>query len=145
MNEQITKLNEYLADLGVLNVKLHNLHWNVKGHGFKQAHVNIEEMYDDLFEKFDEVAERIKMLGDFPKASLKSYLESTNIKELESKNYEVKESYELILSDYLELRNAAINIRTIADKLDDFSTVAMMEDHIIGYNKQIWFLESDLK
>jgi DNA-binding ferritin-like protein len=31
-------LNVYLSDLAVLNVKLHNLHWNVVGPQFVQLH-----------------------------------------------------------------------------------------------------------
>ncbi len=145
MNKQTAKLNEYLSDLGVLNVKLHNLHWNVSGRGFHQAHVYIETLYDDFFEKFDVVAERIKMLGDYPLASLKEYLEKSDIKELETKDYSVTNSYKMILEDFQYLKTKAIDIRSIADEVGDFGTVAIMEDHVLGYDKQIWFIESELK
>ncbi len=145
MEKQIVKLNEYLADLGVLNVKLHNLHWNVVGLGFHQTHVFIETLYDDLFEKFDEVAERIKMLNSFPKASLKQYLEVTSISELTDKDYSVKESYEIILADFKVLKNLATDIRNISDGNSDFGTVAIMEEHVANYDKFIWFIESELK
>ena len=82
MIKQINLMNEYVSDLAVLNVKFHNLHWNVVGRQFVSVHVYLEKMYDDFFEKYDEVAERIKMLGFFAKASLKEYLDNTRIKEL---------------------------------------------------------------
>lgn len=145
MNKQTVKLNEYLSDLGVLNVKLHNLHWNVAGRGFRQAHIYIESLYDDFFEKFDEIAERIKMLGDYPLASLKTYLENTSIKELETKDYSVKDAFTIILEDYVYLKKKAADLRSNADEAGDFSTVAIMEEHVSGFDKQIWFLESELK
>lgn len=43
----------YLANLAVLNAKLHNLHWNVVGRAFIQVHEYTEGLYDELFEQFD--------------------------------------------------------------------------------------------
>ena len=34
----IKKLNEFLSDLEMLNVKLQNYHWNVTGKGFFTTH-----------------------------------------------------------------------------------------------------------
>ena len=81
------KLDVYLANLAVNYIKLHDLHWNVIGKGFKQTHEYLEEMYDATTESLDEVAEYQKMVGEYPKASLKDYLEIATIKELESKDF----------------------------------------------------------
>ncbi|MBN2540605.1 MAG: DNA starvation/stationary phase protection protein [Bacilli bacterium] len=145
MEKQVNKLNQYLSDIGVLNVKLHNLHWNVKGRGFHQAHVYLETLYDDLFEKFDEIAERIKMLGFYPKASLKEFLSTSNVQELESKDYSVTEAFQTVLDDYMNLRQKATEIRETTNAIDDFGTVSILEDHILGYDKQLWFIRSELK
>jgi len=39
-------LQEYLSNLAVLNVKLHNIHWNVVGENFLKIHDFTEEAYD---------------------------------------------------------------------------------------------------
>ncbi len=145
MNEQVNLMNKYVADLAVLNVKFHNLHWNVVGENFETVHVYIEKLYDDLFLKFDEVAERVKVLGEYPKASLKSYLEITNVKELENKDYRIDETYNLLLEEMIHLKESCAKIRKIADENDDFVTVGLMEDHIGVYDKEIWFIKSTLK
>jgi starvation-inducible DNA-binding protein len=138
-------MNQYVSDLAVLNVKFHNLHWNVVGPNFEQVHVYIEKLYDDLFIKYDEVAERLKMLGTFPLASLKSYLETTKVEELETKDFPVKEALSIVKLELNRLKTLSKEIRSIADQNDDFVTVGMMEDHIAGYDKEIWFVESALK
>lgn len=145
MKKELELMNQYVADLGVLNVKFHNLHWNVTGQNFEQVHVYLEKQYDDFFEKFDEVAERIKMIGEFPVASLSKFLEITSVKEIEDKDITTKDALKIALEELVALKSLALEIRKEADQLDDFVTVALMEDHIAGYDKEIWFLQAALK
>ncbi|EHM12988.1 DNA-binding ferritin-like protein (oxidative damage protectant) [Jonquetella anthropi DSM 22815] len=138
------KLDIYLANLVVGNIKLHNLHWNVKGFAFKQVHEYLESLYDEVFEKMDEVAELQKMKGEFPKASVKQSLELASVKELEDKSWDVKEAVTIALEYVKEMKKLALEIRSEVDEKDNFALANMMEDHIAGYSKEIWFMESML-
>ena len=140
------KLNLYIANLAVENIKFHNLHWNVVGKQFVAIHEYLEAEYDKASERLDEVAELIKMSGEFPVANLKEYLEITTIKEIEeSKEICVKDALEIVLSDIKLQKDLALEIRKEANNNDDFSIANVMESHIEDYNKQIWFIESSLK
>ncbi|MDK8276797.1 MAG: DNA starvation/stationary phase protection protein [Peptoniphilus duerdenii] len=142
----MTKLNTYLANLAVINIKLHNLHWNVVGSQFVSVHEYLESEYDKAGERLDEVAEIIRMSGEFPVANLKEYLEISTIKEIEtSKEISIKETLEIVLSDIKLQKELAIQIRKEANETDDFPVANAMEDHIEDYNKQIWFINSSLK
>ena len=145
MSKKVDLLNQLVADLSVAFVKFHNLHWNVKGERFKEVHEYAEELYDMLNEQYDEVAERVKMLGEFPPASLKAYLEMTNVKELENKDYRTKEVFELLLENLEYLQGLATEARNVADEEGDFATVAMLEDIVGEYFKHIWFVKSATK
>ena len=134
------KLNLYIANLAVENIKFHNLHWNVVGKQFVAIHEYLEAEYDKASERLDEVAELIKMSGEFPVANLKEYLEITTIKEIC-----VKDALEIVLSDIKLQKDLALEIRKEANNKDDFSIANVMESHIEDYNKQIWFIESSLK
>lgn len=136
------KLDVYLSNLLVGNVKLHNLHWNVVGSNFKGVHEYLEGLYDDFFEKYDEVAEYQKQIGDYPKAAVKNYLDLSTVEEIESKEYSIKESIEKALELIKLQKDLALEI---IEEADDFVLSNMMEDHITGYNKEIWFMESMLK
>ncbi len=139
------KLDVYLANLTVNYIKLHNLHWNVIGRSFKQTHEYLEEMYDATTESLDVVAEYQKMVGEYPKASLKDYLEIATIKELESKDYSNDEAFKIALDDQKLMRKLATEIRNEADEKGEFSLVALMEDEVGAQTKHIWFIESTLK
>ncbi len=145
MDKQKKLLNQYVADLQVLNTKLHNLHWNVVGERFEPVHVYAEKLYDMLFENFDEAAERLKMIGEFPLASLKDYLAVTNVEEIESRDYQIPEVYKILKEEFDKLRELATEIRNISDDQGDFITVAMLEDQVAEYDKELWFMEQALK
>ncbi len=140
--KKIEKMGQLVADLAVLNTKFHNLHWNVVGLEFEAIHLLTEQAYNDFFLKYDDLAERMKMLGEFPPASLTGYLAVTKVKELENKNWTVKETLELVLEAYNHLKAEFLELRTLADEEDDFATVALAEDYVAEFDKQIWFISS---
>ena len=146
MNKQLVeKINGYLANVGVGYIKLHNLHWNVVGPEFKAVHEYLEGLYDGFAEVLDAVAELLKMNDEMPLASLKDYLAVASIKELEAKDYGVKEVLEIVLADLKEMKAEAEDIRKLADEEDAYDVVAMMEGDLEKYNKNIWFIKSMLK
>lgn len=138
------KLNQYLSNLAVLNVNLHNLHWNVEGLQFVKIHEFTEELYDDFFEKYDAVAEMLKMKGENPLTKLSDYLQNASIKELDQNKFSCKEVLQILL-DYLnEMQRLATDIRNEADQDGDFEVVAEFEDHVAGYSKNLWFVKAML-
>lgn len=136
------KLNEYLSNLAVINVKLHNLHWNVVGKQFVQIHEFTESMYNDVFGKFDDVAELIKIQGGKPLARLSDYLQNASIKELDKDVFTTDEVLEILQDDLRKMKDLAIDIRNAADEEGDFETVAAFEEYVAGYNKTLWFIRS---
>ena len=93
----MNKLNKYLANLEVGNILLHNLHWNVEGFTFKAVHEYLEGLYDEFFDMLDDVAEYERKNGQFPPASLKEYLELSDVKERVSKSVDAKEAIKTAL------------------------------------------------
>ena len=113
-------LDCYLSNLMIGNIKLHNLHWNVTGLTFKAVHEYLETLYEDSFEKYDEVAELQKQFGLPVLASAKDYLENTSLKELGNAEYSPREAIELA-KEYIEtMRALALTIREEAQKEDCF-------------------------
>ena len=140
--ELSTSLNTYLADLGVLYIKLHNLHWNVVGRDFKQVHEYLETLYDGVSDVLDEVAELLKMQGAQPLASLKDYLAAASLQELPSAELHSGEVLSIVHGDLAALRDQAQQIRTAAAAEDNYAVVSMMEGHLAQYNKTLWFVEA---
>ena len=143
--ELLLNLNKYLANLGVLYVKLHNLHWNVVGINFKAIHEYFENLYDGISASLDRVAETIKMHEETPLASLKSYLEVSDIKELESSEIDGKKSLKIVLEDFKKIKSLIEEIRKEADEEDLYDIVTLIESDLEQYNKSIWFIKAMLK
>ncbi|MDC7219512.1 MAG: DNA starvation/stationary phase protection protein [Spirochaetales bacterium] len=142
---KIELMNKYVANLAVLNVKLHNLHWNVVGIRFMSVHQFTESLYDDFFAKFDDVAEQIKILGQTPVSTLKGYLAIADVEEIEEKDFATTEVLKIVKADLELMNKTAKEIRAVADEEGDFNTVAMFEEHSAGYEKNLWFLSAMLK
>lgn len=143
MNKNLIEMiNRYLANIGVSYIKMHNLHWNVVGPAFKVVHEYLEGIYDAYADVLDEVAELLRMNGALPAASLKEYLALADIEELPSEEISIPDALAILLADMKQLKAQAAAIRAAADEEDAFETVAMMEDQISQFNKDIWFVES---
>ena len=140
----VKKVNEYLSNLAVLNVKLHNIHWNVEGNQFQRIHNFTEEIYDDLFAKYDEIAEMLKMKEEKPLVTMKDYLENASVEESSKDVFSVKESLETVKEDLELMKKLATEIRNEADEENDFEAVAIFEDHVADYSLNIWFVRAML-
>ena len=66
-------LSRLLADSYTLYLKTHNYHWNVTGPMFQSLHVQFEEHYTELALAVDEIAERIRALGELAPGSYTAF------------------------------------------------------------------------
>lgn len=142
--DYLRMFNEYLADLSVWTMKLHNIHWNVKGMQFMPIHKFTETEYNKSFERMDGIAEHIKMFGHFPVSTYKEQLEISHIKEEDSRDFKDVEALEIIKKDMETLKEVATRLRKLSDEQSWFSAVSLFEEHIYDYNKQLWFINSIL-
>lgn len=138
----LNQLQVYLSNLAVWNQKLHNMHWNVEGKLFFQLHEKTEDMYNEVFGQFDEVAELIKIKGKLPVASLAEYVKLATLKEVESKKFSTDEVVDIIMADLTALNELAREIRDEADKAGDFTVVMMFEEFVANFEKNLWFLRA---
>ncbi len=138
------QLNQQVANLSVLYVKLHNFHWFVKGESFFQLHEKFEELYDETTEIYDEVAERMLMIGEKPVATLKGALELATIKEATGKET-TKEMIESLIHDYKLLNDEFGHAIPVAESTNDDVTVDLLTSNRAVFQKHIWMLQELLK
>ena len=144
--ELVWEVNRQIANLGVGYIKFHNLHWNVVGGQFKPVHEYLEALYDSFSDSLDEVAEILKMNDEYPVASLRGFLELSQIQELEeSKDINYVEVLKVVLEDLVVLQNQAKVIRNLAQEDDIIVLIDSMEGIISNIDKELWFIRSMLK
>lgn len=137
-------LKQLQADAHFLYLKFHNYHWNVKGLQFYSIHEATEKAYEEMSELFDTAAERLLQLG------YKAIICQGELKELSkapkvSKDcFTPKEVMELMVADYEYLLGLFKELRKVANDKDDSTTIAIAEDNIAKYEKEIWMLKNAL-
>ena len=141
----VKKLNEFLSDLEIVNVKLQNYNWNVVGKGFFTTHEKLEEYYDEIREQIDEVAEHILALGNQPVGTMKDFMENSKIREAKNEQIKSIDIMENVMNDLQELKQKAIQIKQEAEDKEYYATSSMMDDYLADYSKKIWMLNAALK
>lgn len=135
------ELNGLLADLVVEYHKLQNLHWYVEGKDFFTTHTKLEEFYNYINAMIDEVAEHILMIDGQPKASLKEFLEASNIEELPEKHISSSEAFSHVKTDFTYLLENIRKIKKEADQKEIYVISSLMDGYISNFTKTLWMLK----
>ncbi|RFM27183.1 Dps family protein [Deminuibacter soli] len=138
-------LGRILADEFVLYTKTRNFHWNVEGSNFVEMHTFYEKMYDELDEVFDEVAERIRMLGHYSQGRLKDFLQVTSLLEEEYTNDQQKQLQSLLSDHETVIRLLRNDIDELQDKMHDAGNADFVTGLLKQHEKWAWFIRSYLR
>lgn len=137
----IDALNADLANLVVVNTKLHNYHWNIQGPAFFGLHEQTEAWYNYVFQFSDDVAERVLQLGSKPLSTLKDYLAKATIAEDPAQTFTPKDLLDKVEVDFKALRESASKVRAQAEEAGDIGTVAMYDGQIGWLEKALWMIQ----
>ena len=140
------QLSKLLADEYLLYTKTRNAHWNVEGPDFHSMHVFFESQYDELDEIMDSVAERIRMLGHYAPATLKSFLQLTHLAELVERSNDSLGFIRELVADHesvIEFIRGSIN--SFANDYHDLGTSDFITGLMENHEKMSWMLRSHLK
>lgn len=134
-------LSHLLADSYVLFLKTHNYHWNVTGPMFQTLHTMFEEQYTELFTAVDEIAERIRALGEIAPGSFAEFEKLSRIKE-ESGQPNAQEMIQNLVLGQEAVTQTARSIIEIADEANDEPTLDLLTQRMQIHEKNAWMLRS---
>jgi starvation-inducible DNA-binding protein len=81
MNELNTSMKKLLANVFFYYYKAHAFHWNVEGTLFSQIHEFLQDIYEDAHTSVDDIAERIRILGEYAPTSISELYNFKTIEE----------------------------------------------------------------
>lgn len=140
------ELMKLLADEYVLYTKTRNAHWNVTGPDFYDKHKFFETQFQQLAEIVDSVAERIRTIGHFAPATLKSFLELTQLTEKTSEKNDSHGFIKQLVADHeaiiIRLRE---NITPFAEDFKDIGSSDFITALMQSHEKMAWFLRTHLQ
>ncbi len=146
LTEIAHSLSKILADEFILYLKTRNAHWNVEGPDFMSMHKFFEAQYEELDETMDEVAERIRIIGHYAPATLKSYLELTHLTENSRKKNDSQGFIKELLADHETIvTRLRENVDRFADELNDAGTSDFITGLMKTHEKMAWMLRSHLR
>ena len=141
--ELVEKLNELLANYSVFYQNTRGYHWNIKGDKFFELHVKFEDLYNNLQQKIDEIAERILALGFSPDHKYSDYLRISKIKE----SKRVSESFTTVkeILDYFKTLIACQRkLLVLSAEANDEGTNTMIADYTKELEKMVWMYSAYL-
>ncbi|HXH32285.1 MAG TPA: Dps family protein [Bacteriovoracaceae bacterium] len=134
-------LSKLLADSYLLYLKTQNYHWNVTGSMFHQLHTLFETQYREQAESIDEIAERIRALGEFAPGSFTSFTKVASIKE-ETSVPTAEEMIQNLVHGNECVVTTAREIIALTDECEDDVTADLMVERMQVHEKNAWMLRS---
>lgn len=146
MSEQklINFLNQELSNFNVMYVKLHRYHWFIQGQHFYGLHALFEDLYNEMAENLDEIAERILAIGGKPLATMTKYLDETTLKEAQADDKEMEVLNQLHEDFGQMIREIKEMGLALAEEAHDEGTIDMLVGYLKKFEKHCWMFRAYL-
>lgn len=130
-----------LVDSYALYLKAHNYHWNVTGAHFVSLHKLFQDIYEDLAVAVDEIAERIRSLGEKVPANFKVF---DSVASIEDGN-EHSSAQAMIMElakDHRIVAETLAKALQVSQKAEDESSADILIQRLKTHDKFAWMLDS---
>lgn len=134
-------LRGFLSHTFVAYMKTYALHWNYEGDKFYGIHQLTEKQYRDMAEAIDELAERMRAMGNTAPVSLQQILDHSSLKEYKGGVHSDKAIGELAQT-HRNLSTMAKEVAEAAEKNNDPVTHDLLIHRSGVHDKFAWMLES---
>lgn len=137
-------LKKYLAENFALYLKTLNFHWNVEGVRFIQLHSFFQDIYEDLENATDVIAEHIRSLDAYVPGSFSRYAELSEIED-EKNILTAEDMVKQIQEDnQVILRTLDVAFK-LAEKENKQGIVDFLGSRIAQHDKWNWMLKALMK
>lgn len=138
------KLSRLLADSYTLYLKTHNYHWNVTGRMFQTLHTLFETQYTELATAVDDIAERIRALGEKAPGSYKQFAQLANVKDAEGVP-KAEDMIRELAADHETVSGSLMSVFEEANKYGDEATISLVTARLEVHQKATWMLRAHLE
>ncbi|MBT8211695.1 MAG: DNA starvation/stationary phase protection protein [Acidimicrobiia bacterium] len=139
--EIVAGVSHLLADTYTLYLKTHAYHWNVEGPMFRALHLMFEEQYTELWAAIDEIAERIRSLGEPSPGSYAEFSELSSVDDSAGSPEAMQMVRNLVVGHEAVIRTARGVVET-AEKAGDVATADMATARVEVHEKTAWMLRA---
>lgn len=138
-------LERLLADTYTLYLKTHGYHWNVTGPMFTTLHQMFEEQYNELWLATDQIAERIRALGNKAPSGYKAFASLSAIEDEANDDIQATEMIAALVEGHETLVRTARSVIPTAENAKDDVSVDLIIQRMESSEKTAWMLRSLLE
>ena len=137
-------LADILADTYRLVFKTHAYHWNVEGPLFFSVHKLTEEQYENMFKAADELAERIRSVGELAPSSMADIVARSVIED-RSGGLSTEEMVTDLATDHERLAHRLHALIEIVEEHRDPVTEDLATERSAFHEQAAWMLRAIAK
>lgn len=142
--ETTTKMRRLLSSWMVFKQKTHTFHWDLVGNGFHELHRFFKDLYTHADKNVDEIAERIRQVGEKLGMSLSQASENSAVKD-ENAPGDTESFMRRTLEALSALTVLQNEIFVEADQQEDYVTMDLLTELTKWTEFQSWFISSWLE
>lgn len=145
MEQLVATLKVTLSNTFMMYFKAHSHHWNVEGPMFSEYHKFLGELYEELFEAVDPLAEQIRALDEYAPISLTDLYRAKTTNEDPVKPNDFREMVMSLLMDNEKVLESLNMSFKLANDLNKQGLADFIAGRIDVQNKHAWMLRSFIK
>ncbi|RAK67608.1 Dps family protein [Phenylobacterium kunshanense] len=138
-NKTAAGLAKLLADTYAVYLKTHGYHWNVRGPAFASLHTLFMTQYTEMWTAIDEIAERIRALGELAPQGYRSFANLSAIGDGDPEK-DAQAMLKELIADHETLIVTAKAAREGADDV----TISVIDARVQAHEKHAWMLRASL-
>jgi len=145
MNELTTAIKVLLANTTVMYYKAHQFHWNIEGIEFTQYHDFFGDLYTDVYNSVDPIAELLRKLDDYAPVSIDELYKYKTLEEETTRVELLKDIFVCLIAANEEVLASLNKVFTIANSEKQQGVCNFIADRIDTHQKHAWFLRASAK
>jgi starvation-inducible DNA-binding protein len=140
----VNALRTVLAANYAMYIRAHSAHWNVKGPAFGAYHEFFEEIYEDLIEAADPIAEQILKMGEEAPTSLHELVSLSPIQETPGGNSDPASLVAELLNQNHQLLQLLMSTFDASNALNEQGCCNFLAERIDMHRKWNWQLSKSI-
>jgi len=140
----VEQMKVLLASVFSLYLKTHNFHWNITGPNFPQYHDFLGNLYNEIHESVDKIAEEIRALDSYAPGSYMRFQELTKIED-ETSVPSALTMINILYFDNQRIIDQLTACHTLAQEQNIGGLINFLEDRLDIHSKHAWKLRSIFK
>ena len=145
MTELITKLKELQANTFQMYAQAHGYHWNVEGMMFKELHAFFLEIYEDVFDAIDPIAENLRKLDVYAPFGAAAWLRNATVSINDLENLSAVQMLTELQQTNEMLINLLLQTFTLADAANQQGIANFIAERIDKHQFWRWQIKATLK